>query len=280
MGSTQAVSFCIAIKAKLALVFLRRLLPVFVLAAALVCFSGVVCATVPALPEVREILEAGQVKIDAGHLQHLRLGEQLAVVRDGATVAYGRISSLGEDWAVMDITRMNPLTLLQAGDQVRALNWQATLPLGLTRPLLHRASPKERGLIDELLATDVDHGLETDPPATAPVWSTPPATSEWPARTAANIQPSEAKSTAKEQADIAPTEVSWIFALDYLSLGELKTAVEKLGYGQRIRLNPHVSKFPEDQGKTLVRVDTLGEDLLGVVARLIRRLDTLPPQTR
>lgn len=272
----QAVSFCVAIKVKLALVFLRRLLPVFVLAAAFVCFSGVARATVPALPEVREILGAGQVKIDAGHTQHLRLGEQVAVVRDGVTVAYARISSLGEDWAVMDITRMNPLTLLQAGDQVRAMNWQATLPLGLTRPLLHRADPKERGLIDELLSTDVDHGLETTLPETAPVWSVPQPTPEVLARTTL----SETTPAAKEQADIAPTEVSWIFTLDYISLGELKTAVEKLGYGQRIRLNPHASKFPEDQGKTLVRVDTLGEDLLGVVARLIRRIDTLPPQTR
>lgn len=253
-----------------------RFLTGFVLALSVVWLAPAARATVPALPEVREILGAGQVKIDAGHTQHLRLGEQVAVVRDGVTVAYARISSLGEDWAVMDITRMDPLTLLQTGDQVRALNWQATLPLGLTRPLLHRADPRERGLIDELLSTDVDHGLETTLPETAPVWSAPQPTPEVFARTT----PSATTPAAKEQADIAPIEVSWIFTLDYISLGELKAAVEKLGYGQRIRLNPHVSKFPEDQGKTLVRVDTLGEDLLGVVARLIRRLDTLPPQTR
>lgn len=239
-------------------------------------------APVPALPEVREILDEVDVKINAGFYQDLRLGQNLGIWRDDMVVAYGRVQSLGEDWAVVSIIRQRPESPVSVGDQIRDLTYEATLPMGLRRPLLERSQPVESTRLQQLFSVDVDHGLESDPPTLMGEYHAYPEparlaplslSDQEKAKTLPDLVRPEDKTPVKDEED-----ASWVFDLKWTTVDEVRTAIANLEYGQRIIIEPYLSPYPEDQGKTQIRITTPGANLLGVIAKVIKTMDIPTPQ--
>ncbi len=241
---------------------------------------------VPHLPEVREILTPIQVKVNAGHYQDLRLGQDLTLVRDGMVVAYATVSSVGEDWSVLDVVRQRPGTIISVGDQVRALGYEPTLPMGLRRPLVEKTEPRVAALIDQLLATDVDHGLESDPPLRMDhYWHVPvmdPGVVIPMGRGTPTRQDAPATDTMAPLA--APThraaEATWVFELKHLPYPQMAAAIGEMGYGSRLLVRRFESPYPEDEGKVLMEITAADTAILNAVSRLIADFDRPRPGQR
>lgn len=227
-------------------------------------------AGVPHLPEVREMLSPIQVKVNAGHYQDLRLGQKVALVRGERIVAYATVGSMGEDWSVLDIVLQRPDEVVSLGDQIRSLHEAYRHPVSAQAPLLQKTDPKTSS-ITRLMATDVDHGLETDLPLTT-TWSHPGPSFV--------IPPPAVMPKTSNLPPFAPAPLhrdlvtaSWVFELKNTTIHNVTRAIGELGYGQKILVKAHESGYPEDKGKVLLKVETTGSDLLTLVARVIQDVD-------